>query len=154
MKCPYCENPETKVLDSRTADNDSAIRRRRACHRCNKRFTTYERVDKIRMKVVKRDGRREDFSRDKIISGIYKACDKRKVSVNEINDLVNKIETYLSNSIAKEVKSTEIGELIMQKLRLMDEVAYIRFASVYRNFKDLDMLNDELQELRSKKGKQ
>ena len=128
MKCPFCENSDTKVIDSRQTDDGHAIRRRRECENCNKRFTTYEKVEEMILMVIKKDGSREAFDRSKIMNGIVKACEKRPVPVAEIEAVVDEIERGLNNMMEKEVESSFIGELIMEKLRDMDEVAYVRFA--------------------------
>ena len=130
MICPYCENPDTKVIDSRPTEDGHAIRRRRECDKCNKRFTTYEKVEETVLMVIKKDGRREAFDRNKITSGIIKACEKRAVPMAEIERMVNEIERRLNNLMEKEIDSSFIGELIMDQLKKVDEVAYVRFASV------------------------
>ena len=131
MKCPYCDNPDTKVIDSRPTEEGHAIRRRRGCDKCNRRFTTYEKVEETILMVVKKDGRREAFDRSKMINGMIKACEKRPVSMAQMEDIVNDIEKTISNSMQKEVESYDIGEMIMNRLKEVDEVAYVRFASVY-----------------------
>ncbi|HBA02874.1 MAG TPA: transcriptional regulator NrdR, partial [Clostridium sp.] len=138
MKCPYCNGEESKVVDSRATEDDGAIRRRRECLNCNKRYTTYEKIEDIQIFVIKRNLTRELFNRDKIISGVIRACEKRPVSRLEIENLVNSIEKRLNNTMTSEIRSEEIGELILEKLRYMDEVAYIRFASVYRKIDDIN----------------
>ena len=153
MKCPFCENSDTKVIDSRQTDDGHAIRRRRECENCNKRFTTYEKVEEMILMVIKKDGSREAFDRSKIINGIVKACEKRPVPVAEIEAVVDEIERGLNNMMEKEVESSFIGELIMEKLRDMDEVAYVRFASVYRQFTDINTFVSEIEKLLiSKRG--
>ena len=137
MKCPYCENPDTKVIDSRPTEEGHAIRRRRGCEKCGKRFTTYEKVEESIIMIIKKDGRRESFDRNKVMNGIVKACEKRPVSMADIERIVNEIERGLNNLMEKEVESTFIGELIMEQLKKLDEVAYVRFASVYRQFTDV-----------------
>ncbi|MDD4377028.1 MAG: transcriptional regulator NrdR [Eubacteriales bacterium] len=147
MRCPYCENPDTKVIDSRPTEEGHAIRRRRGCDRCNKRFTTYEKVEESILMVVKKDGRREVFDRNKIVNGIIKACEKRPVSMAEIDKMVAEIERGLNNLMEKEVESTFIGELIMEQLKKVDQVAYVRFASVYRQFTDVNTFVKEIEKL-------
>lgn len=153
MKCPFCEKSDTKVIDSRQTDDGHAIRRRRECENCNKRFTTYEKVEEMILMVIKKDGSREAFDRSKIMNGIVKACEKRPVPVAEIEAVVDEIERGLNNMMEKEVESSFIGELIMEKLRDMDEVAYVRFASVYRQFTDINTFVSEIEKLLiSKRG--
>lgn len=147
MKCPFCGNDEDKVIDSRPADEGLAIRRRRECLSCNSRFTTYEKIENLPLSVIKKDGTREPFDRDKLISGIMKACEKRPVSVEQIESLVNSIETQTQNSLKREIMSKELGEMVMQRLKEVDEVAYVRFASVYRQFKDVNSFFDELSDI-------
>ena len=148
MKCPYCGRMDnTKVIDSRTMDEGSAIRRRRQCEACSERFTTYERVDTIPLTVVKRDQTREGFDRSKVLDGIIKSCNKRSISIQQMEDIVTQIETAVSNSLAREIESCEIGDLVMEKLREIDEVAYVRFASVYKRFTDIDTFMTELSDL-------
>ncbi len=147
MKCPYCEYFESKVVDSRPTDEGQAIRRRRECIKCNKRFTTYEKIEEIPIIVVKKDGNRQAFDRNKVLNGIIKSCEKRPVSMNEIEKIVDDIEKTLSNSLEKEVTSVEIGEHIMNKLKDVDEVSYVRFASVYRQFKDVNSFMEELKKI-------
>ena len=151
MKCPFCEYPDTKVIDSRHTEEGHAIRRRRECDQCNKRFTTYEKIEEMTLMVVKKDGRREPFDRGKVLSGIIKACEKRPVPMAEIERIVNEIERGLNNMMEKEVNSAFIGELIMEKLKDVDEVAYVRFASVYRQFTDVNTFVAEVEKLLSKK---
>ena len=150
MKCPYCNVPESKVIDSRASDNGSSIRRRRECISCGRKFTTYERVENMVMMVVKKDGSRQSFDRTKIANGIRRACEKRPVTVAQIDDAVSSIEMQVYNKFNKEISSIDIGELVMDKLKEMDDVAYVRFASVYRQFKDLNTFVDELQKMISK----
>ena len=147
MKCQFCENPDTKVIDSRPTEEGQAIRRRRECEKCNKRFTTYEKVEQMLLMVVKKDGRRETFDRDKVLSGIVKACEKRHVPMAEIEKVVDGIERGLTNTMEKEIESTFIGELIMENLKQIDEVAYVRFASVYRQFTDASTFVAEIEKL-------
>ena len=147
MKCPYCDNPDTKVIDSRPTEEGHAIRRRRSCDKCNRRFTTYEKVEETILMVVKKDGRREAFDRSKMINGMIKACEKRPVSMAQMEDIVNDIEKTISNSMQKEVESYDIGEMIMNRLKEVDEVAYVRFASVYRQFTDVNTFIKEIEKL-------
>ncbi len=151
MKCPACAYEESKVIDSRPSADGSTIRRRRECLACQKRFTTYEIIETAPLVVVKRDKSRESFDRNKILSSIIRACDKRQVSRKEMEDMVNEIESRLQNTLRGEVASTEIGEMVMEKLKTVDEVAYVRFASVYRQFKDINDFMDELKRLLEEK---
>ncbi|UCB57278.1 MAG: transcriptional repressor NrdR [Candidatus Omnitrophota bacterium] len=137
MKCPYCANLEDKVVDSRLATEGSSIRRRRECLKCQRRFTTYEYIEGTPLMVVKKDSRREPFERKKILAGLVKACEKRPISMQQLEELVDKIEFTLQKNYDKEVKSKDIGELLMKMLKELDEIAYVRFASVYRQFKDI-----------------
>jgi transcriptional repressor NrdR len=150
MKCPFCSFHDTKVVDSRPDKGGSTIRRRRECESCGKRFTTHERVENILPLVLKKDGRRESFDRLKVIGGIQKACEKRPVSVEQIEQMVDRLETRLQESSEREVPSTRIGEWVMNELHQMDQVAYVRFASVYRSFKDINEFMAELQDLLQK----
>ncbi len=150
MKCPFCGHSDSKVVDSRPDKGGMGIRRRRECEECNKRFTTHERIEEMLPLVYKKDGRREPFDRMKIISGIKKACEKRPISVEEIERLVDRLETRLQESTEKEVSTTLIGEWLMKELHEMDEVAYVRFASVYRSFRDIGEFMQELQDLLKK----
>jgi len=147
MKCPYCGHPDDKVVDSRTIKEGELIRRRRECLSCTKRFTTYERIEEIPLMVAKKDGRREPFDRSKIVIGILKACEKRPVGIEQIEDMVDRIEKSINISMEKEVSSETIGAMVMEELRNLDEVAYVRFASVYRQFKDIDEFMDVLKTL-------
>ncbi|QSX08913.1 transcriptional repressor NrdR [Alkalibacter rhizosphaerae] len=147
MKCPYCSHMESKVVDSRPTEEGNVIRRRRECFSCAKRFTTYEKVEDIPLMVVKKGGHREPFDRNKIMNGILRACEKRPVSISQIETIVNAIETEVYQSSDREVQSKEIGEKIMMHLKDLDEVAYVRFASVYRQFKDLNTFMEELNKL-------
>ncbi|HFB83914.1 transcriptional repressor NrdR [Thermosulfuriphilus ammonigenes] len=147
MKCPRCAHPETKVVDSRTTKDGVAIRRRRECLSCSHRFTTYERIEESLPMVVKKDGRREAFSRQKIIEGIKKACEKRPISMDEIEAFVNSLERELLERGEKEIPSAYIGERVMERLHEWDEVAYVRFASVYRQFKDVSEFIEQVQQL-------
>lgn len=142
MKCIYCGYTDSKVVDSRATDESNSIRRRRECLKCGKRFTTYETIETSPLLVIKKDGSRQTFDTDKIKKGIIKACEKRPVSMSQIELIISDIEKYLSNSLAQEVKSSEIGELVMQKLKNLDDIAYIRFACVYRKFEDINKLID------------
>lgn len=151
LKCPYCNGEESKVVDSRATEDDEAIRRRRECLNCGKRYTTYEKVENIQIFVIKRNLTREVFDRDKIISGLIRACEKRPVSRLDIENLVNSIEKKLNNTMTSEISSEEIGELILEKLKDMDEVAYIRFASVYRKFDDINSFIEEIKGLSGEK---
>lgn len=153
MKCPYCDHPDTRVIDSRPTEEGHAIRRRRGCDSCGKRFTTYEKVEVPIFMVVKKDARREVFDRNKVLNGIIKACEKRPVSMNQMETMVNEIEKQLSNRMEKEVDSTYIGELIMEQLKKVDEVAYVRFASVYRQFTDVNTFVKEIEKLIGKQDK-
>ncbi|MBT9538135.1 MAG: transcriptional repressor NrdR [Nitrospirae bacterium] len=152
MKCPFCINLEDKVIDSRTSKEGDAIRRRRECLKCGKRFTSYERVEDIVPMVVKKDGRREPFDRPKILRGLEKACEKRPVSVELLEGIVDSIEKKLINLGVKEIQSTWVGEEVMSSLRELDKVAYVRFASVYRQFKDISELMNEVKTLFEQKG--
>ncbi|MEK6672079.1 MAG: transcriptional regulator NrdR [Nitrospirota bacterium] len=147
MKCPFCGTLEDKVIDSRTSKEGEAIRRRRECLKCGKRFTSYERVDDILPMVVKKDGRREPFDRIKVLGGLKKACEKRPISIDTLESVVDSIEKKLINMGTREVPSTWIGEEVMNSLRETDKVAYVRFASVYRQFKDINELMDEVKTL-------
>ena len=147
MKCPYCGYSESKVIDSRPADEGASIRRRRECLACSKRFTTYETVESLPMVVVKKDGSRQSFDRRKVLGGMIRACEKRPVSFDELERISEEIEQNLQNSLEREVSTEAIGEQVMDKLRSVDEVAYVRFASVYRQFKDIDTFMHELNKL-------
>jgi transcriptional repressor NrdR len=147
MKCPYCGYVEDKVIDSRPTDENSAIRRRRECSKCQRRFTTYEKVESVPLIVVKKDKTRQLFDRAKLLNGLLRACEKRPVSIGELEDMVNNIESQICNSFKREVTSQEIGEMVMDRLKDLDEVAYVRFASVYRQFKDINTFMDELSKL-------
>ena len=152
MKCPFCSHTEDKVIDSRSSNEDKSVRRRRECMKCKKRFTTYEYIEEIPLMVIKKDGRREAFDRNKIISGILKACEKRPVSMEKVEAVVDRVEKELQKSFDKEVKAQNVGELVMEHLHKLDEVAYVRFASVYRQFKDINQFMKELKDLLSKRG--
>ncbi|MBF0223988.1 MAG: transcriptional repressor NrdR [Desulfobacterales bacterium] len=151
MKCPFCGEIETKVIDSRSNKDQSSIRRRRECLSCEKRFTTYEHVENLQVMIVKKDGRREAFNKEKIRSGLIKACEKRPVSMDAIDSIVSEIESDITEFPKKEFSSTYIGEKLMKKLRVLDEVAYVRFASVYREFKDASDFIDELKKFPKEK---
>lgn len=151
MKCPFCGNTHNKVIDKRETEDLEATRRRRECLKCKKRFTTYERIETINLFVVKKDGRRESFNIGKIRSGILKACEKRPISMEQIEKSVNSIEAELNAKNKKEIPSREIGEVLMKKLKKLDKVAYIRFASVYREFEDLSSFKDELKKLEKRR---
>lgn len=147
MKCPFCSHPESKVVDSRLGKEKDTIRRRRECLGCRKRFTTSERAEDALPLVVKKDGRREPFNRPKILNGLKKACEKRPISINDLEKIVNRMELHFQERGEREIKSTEIGERVMEELHRLDGVAYVRFASVYRQFKDIHEFMDELKDL-------
>ncbi|MCD8118064.1 MAG: transcriptional regulator NrdR [Lachnospiraceae bacterium] len=147
MRCPYCGSENNRVVDSRPFEADNSIRRRRICEDCEKRFTTFEKVESVPLMVVKKDNTREQYDRSKIENGILRSCNKRPVSVDEITRVVDEIEKELFNREEREVESTEIGELVMEKLKGLDQVSYVRFASVYREFKDVNTFMDELKKL-------
>lgn len=149
MKCKYCGSSESKVIDSRQAEEGTSIRRRRECDNCGKRFTTYERIEQINIMVIKKDKSREAFDREKILRGILKSCEKRNITLEQMEQIVDSIEKDLLNSMKREVSSTEIGEMVMKKLKSLDEVSYIRFASVYREFKDIDSFMAEIRNIKS-----
>jgi transcriptional repressor NrdR len=151
MKCPYCDYFETRVIDSRPTDEGQVIRRRRECTKCNKRFTTYEKIEEIPLVVVKKDGNRQPYDRNKVLNGIIKACEKRPVSMSTMEQIVDDIEKELYNSMEKEITSEYIGKMVMDKLKNVDEVSYVRFASVYRQFKDINTFMDELKKLLDEK---
>ncbi len=153
MKCPSCSYQETKVVDSRLNTDGTSIRRRRECLKCEKRFTTYEYVEQVPLLVVKRDGHRQPFDRKKIIAGLMKACEKRPVSIDKVEEITGEIERAIQRKYDREVNSKEIGELIMEKLSALDEVAYVRFASVYRQFRDVNQFMSELQGMLKKDKK-
>ena len=154
MKCPFCGFTDNHVIDSRLSKDKNVIRRRRECEECGRRFTTYERIEEMLPFVIKRDGRREPFDRMKILAGLRKACQKRPVSANALERLVDRIESKFQESGEKEIKSTAIGEAMMDELRQLDEVAYIRFASVYRSFKDVDEFLREVKQIQETREKQ
>ncbi len=149
MKCPFCSSSESKVVDSRPGQDSTAIRRRRECLSCHERFTTYERIEDFQPMVVKKDGRRESFDRQKVIEGIIKACEKRPVSMDVIDAFVSELEKEIQDRGEREIGSSFVGESVMSRLRLWDDVAYVRFASVYKQFKDLNEFMEQLQELLS-----
>lgn len=151
MKCPYCSYPEDKVIDSRPTDEGATIRRRRECLGCQKRYTTYEKVEYMPLMVIKKDKSRQQYNREKLLNGILRACEKRPVSIDQIDNLIDHVESHIYNTLEREVTSTEIGEKVMEELRKLDEVAYVRFASVYRQFKDIDTFMDELQKIKTQK---
>ena len=154
MKCPFCNNEDTKVIDSRSQDENTTIRRRRFCEKCGKRFTTYERIDTIPMTVIKNNGTRETFDKNKLMSGIMKSCNKRSITVAQIQSIVDDIENAVMSSMDKEIESKNIGNMVMERLKSIDEVAYVRFASVYRQFKDINTFMDELRKMIADKGTQ
>lgn len=147
MKCPYCNYPESKVVDSRATEENSSIRRRRECLSCNERFTTYERLEEVPLTVIKKDGRAEFFDRNKLLTGLLKACEKRSIPRKDLEDLVRDVERELRNRMETEVESERVGEMVMERLKDLDEVAYVRFASVYRQFKDINIFKQELEKL-------
>ena len=147
MKCPFCGHPESKVIDSRPADENASIRRRRECLRCERRFTTYETVESLPMVVIKKDGSRQSFDRSKVLRGIQRSCEKRPVPVADMERMALEIEQELQNSLEREISTELVGEMVMDKLKKADEVAYVRFASVYRQFKDINTFMSELNKL-------
>ncbi len=151
MKCPFCGHDEDRVIDSRPAEEGAAIRRRRECVRCSARFTTYEKVESLPFLVVKKDGTREPFSQDKMLSGLLKACEKRPVSNEQLLEVLAYVESHIQGAVNREISSQDIGELVMSKLKDIDEVSYVRFASVYRQFKDVNSFLEELNEMLGKK---
>ncbi len=151
MKCPFCGYHDTKVIDSRPTEEGNSIRRRRECEKCGRRFTTYEKMDEIPYMVIKRDGSREPFNRNKILNGLIKACEKRPVSVNLLDEIVRNLEKELYNNNEREVPTQVIGEMVMEALKNVDEVAYVRFASVYRQFKDVGTFMEEIEKLMNEK---
>ncbi|HOO61376.1 MAG TPA: transcriptional regulator NrdR [Bacillota bacterium] len=150
MKCPFCGHDEDKVIDSRPADDGAAIRRRRECLSCASRFTTYEKVEIVPLLVIKKDGAREPYNQDKLLGGLLKACEKRPVSIEQLTGVVAYVESQIQASANREISTQEIGQLVMMKLKEIDEVAYVRFASVYRQFKDVNSFLDELNEMLKK----
>lgn len=151
MKCPYCSYPESKVMDSRPTDDGQRIRRRRECLNCQKRFTTYEAIETQPVIIIKRDKSRQVFDRNKLLSGMLRACEKRPVSLDTLEKAIDEIENQLQNSFDREVTSVSVGEMALEKLRKIDEIAYVRFASVYRDFKDIHSFLDELNQLANSK---
>ncbi|HOY25598.1 MAG TPA: transcriptional regulator NrdR [Mesotoga sp.] len=149
MKCPFCSSESTRVLDSRPTEDNTSIRRRRECEDCGGRFTTYERYERLPFFVIKKDGRRERFNREKIMNGLLRACEKRPISLERLSSIVDSIEDEVTRSGRHEVLSQEIGEMIMAKLKLLDRVAYVRFASVYKEFRDIDHFMDIIKELKN-----
>jgi len=147
MKCPFCANQEDKVIDSRESKEGDAIRRRRQCIACERRFTTYEKIDEIPYMVVKKDGRREKFERQKILNGLLKACEKRPIPITKLAAIVDKVEAQLADNAEREISTTDVGEILMDELRALDKIAYVRFASVYRDFQDEQAFLSELQTL-------
>ena len=147
MKCPYCGFVEDKVIDSRPTEESAAIRRRRECSKCLKRFTTYEKVESVPLMVIKKDKTRQTFNREKLLNGLLRACEKRPVSIDVLEKMLDEIEGQILNSLKREITSQEIGEMVMAKLKDLDEVAYVRFASVYRQFRDINTFMDELHKL-------
>lgn len=150
MKCPFCSHENTRVIDSRPAEDNNSIRRRRVCDECGKRFTTYEKIETIPLIIIKKDDNREAYDRTKIEAGVLRACHKRPVSANQISQLVDEVELEIFNREEKEIPSAVIGEMVMDKLKEMDAVAYVRFASVYREFKDINTFMDELKSVLNK----
>ena len=151
MRCPFCYHMESKVVDSRPTDEGLTIRRRRECTNCGKRFSTYEKIEQLPVFVVKKDGRRESFDRDKILKGLLKACEKRPISLKDLEALVQDVEKQVFNSLEQEITSQQIGQMVMERLKKLDEVAYVRFASVYRQFKDINTFMEELNKLLKEK---
>lgn len=153
MRCPFCGHLEDRVVDSREAKAGESIRRRRECTQCNRRFTTYERIDEIPYMVVKKDGRREKFERQKVLAGLLKACERRPIPVSRLEEIVNEAEAYVAEAPARERSTAAMGELVMNRLKKLDKVAYVRFASVYLDFKDVREFMDELKDLFRARGK-
>ena len=151
MRCPFCAHPESKVVDSRPSDEGSSIRRRRECLACHKRFTTYETMESLPLMVIKKDGSRQSFDKTKLLNGMIRACEKRPVSFGTLEEMANEIEQVLQNEMDREIPSARIGELVMERLKQVDEVAYVRFASVYRQFKDISTFMEELNKLLAEK---
>lgn len=149
MKCPFCKFPENKVLDSRDSEGGFAVRRRRECLNCNRRFTTYERLEEIPSVVIKKNNSREPFDRNKLLSGLIKACEKRPISLSVLSNFVDRVEEKIQDSFGREIRSKDIGELVLDLLYDLDEIAYVRFSSVYREFKDVDQFISELQRIRN-----
>ena len=153
MNCPFCSFKEDRVIDSRESKEGDVIRRRRECLQCLRRFTTYERIDEIPYMVVKKDGRREKFERQKVLAGLLKACEKRPISMSKLASLVDEVEGLLSEKAEREIQTTEIGEYLMRGLAGLDKIAYVRFASVYRDFQDVEAFFDEVKDMLKQKGK-
>ena len=153
MKCPFCSNNDTKVIDSRAQDENSSIRRRRLCEKCEKRFTTYERIDIIPITVIKNNSSREFFNKNKLINGIIMSCNKRPVTTKQIENIADDIENIIINRFEKEIESKEIGNMVMDRLKNIDEIAYVRFASVYRKFTDINTFKTELEKMLNEKNK-
>ena len=151
MRCPFCSHPESKVVDSRPSDEGSSIRRRRECLACHKRFTTYETMESLPLMVIKKDGSRQTFDKTKLLNGMIRACETRPVAFATLEDMANEIEQVLQNDMDREIPSARIGELVMERLKKVDEVAYVRFASVYRQFKDISTFMEELNKLLAEK---
>lgn len=151
LNCPFCGKFDSKVIDSRPTDEGQAIRRRRECNECQKRFTTYEKIEEIPLIVIKKSGNREPFNRNKVMNGVIRACEKRPVPLKAIEDLVDELEKQLQNEMVKEVQTEKIGNMVMDQLKKLDEVAYVRFASVYREFKDLNTFMEELTKILKEK---
>jgi transcriptional repressor NrdR len=147
MTCPFCGHKEDKVIDSRESKEGDVVRRRRQCLACERRFTTYERSDEIPYMVIKKDGRREKFDRQKVLGGLLKACEKRPVSMSRLAEIVDEVESRLADSAEREISTTEVGEMLMERLRNLDKIAYVRFASVYRDFQDVEAFLNELKQL-------
>lgn len=152
MKCPFCNNDDTRVIDSRSQDDNSTIRRRRLCDNCGKRFTTYERIDTIPMTVIKNNGTRETFDKTKLLGGIMKSCNKRPITVKQMEEIAEDVENAVMSSMEKEIASKDIGTMVMDRLKLIDEIAYVRFASVYRQFKDINTFMNELSKMLNEKN--
>ncbi|MFH0826340.1 MAG: transcriptional regulator NrdR [Candidatus Omnitrophota bacterium] len=150
MKCPFCGYKEDKVVDSRATSEESAIRRRRECLKCGKRFTTYEYIDEVSLMVIKKDGRREPFDRKKILAGVIRACEKRPIGMEKMEEIITQVERAIQRKSDREVSASRIGELVMEKLKALDDVAYVRFASVYRQFKDVGQFMEELKDILGK----
>jgi len=153
VNCPFCSHKEDRVVDSRESREGDVIRRRRHCLRCERRFTTYERIDEVPYMAVKKDGRREKFDRQKVLTGLLKACEKRPVAMARLAEIVDEIETKLTDSAEREISTTEIGEILMARLKALDKIAYVRFASVYRDFQDVEAFLNELKHLIRQKRK-
>ena len=152
MKCPFCNNDDTRVIDSRSQDDNATIRRRRLCDNCGKRFTTYERIDTIPMTVIKNNGTRETFDKTKLLGGIMKSCNKRPITVKQMEEIADDVENAVMSSMEKEIASKDIGTMVMDRLKLIDEIAYVRFASVYRQFKDINTFMNELAKMLNEKN--